>query len=440
MINMILFNMQALFKARFEQALDSQKLNIKKIEQQLRRMGINPEDPVAMASIQRVASTFFNAIDRQEGSPYVFQGDKRFGSAPTEGFNLSEEPPVDSDQEELDQFIAEIEDAADKEWAEEEAAEKEEISKMRYWNREDFDGRFRRSDNPRNEDFDGDVRGARGWNHTRGRQRTTDTDDEGANVSEGEEEWDSADVADLKTPENDGDYDSDEEAHYEFKEPRVQSGNREKFGRANKNNKNFKGNAEEFRRKVDGEDSGSEDLLGDLEDAMWESDAEEEHDPKTSTMASNEYRSSSDDDEDLYLLKRDGRNTRNLVNDHENNADDSEFDESQDEFRESRISKQKNVQISRANNNQSFMRNAETNVSKKVIEEDTDSENMFSGSNAGIWESDNEGYPIISGAVGNDYLNDGEEEDYHITQNEMNREKDKRMKNSKQMDETWDSD
>ena len=63
--------MQALFKARFEQALESQKLNIKKIEQQLRRMGVNPEDPAAMASIQRVASTFFNATDKKEGSLYV---------------------------------------------------------------------------------------------------------------------------------------------------------------------------------------------------------------------------------------------------------------------------------------------------------------------------------------------------------------------------------
>ncbi|KAF5192853.1 RNA-binding CRS1 / YhbY (CRM) domain protein [Thalictrum thalictroides] len=63
---------KALFKARFEQALDSQKLNIKKIEQELRRMGVNPDDPVAMASIQRVAATFFNAIDDKKGSPYVF--------------------------------------------------------------------------------------------------------------------------------------------------------------------------------------------------------------------------------------------------------------------------------------------------------------------------------------------------------------------------------
>ena len=61
-----IYALQALFKARFEQALESQKLNIKKTEQQLRRTGVNPEDPVAMASIQRVASTFFNAIDKKK--------------------------------------------------------------------------------------------------------------------------------------------------------------------------------------------------------------------------------------------------------------------------------------------------------------------------------------------------------------------------------------
>ena len=132
--------MQALFKARFEQALESQKLNIKKLEQQLRRMGVNPEDPVAMASIQRVASTFFNAIDRQEGSPYVFREDKQQVMEPIKNFEESE-PPDDSDQEELDRFIAEIEDAADEEWVAEEEAEKEELSKIRYWNRADFEDR-----------------------------------------------------------------------------------------------------------------------------------------------------------------------------------------------------------------------------------------------------------------------------------------------------------
>lgn len=429
---------KALFKARFEQALDSQKLNIKKIEQQLRRMGVNPEDPVAMASIQRVASTFFNAIDKQEGSPYVFQGDKLFGAAPTEDLKLSEEPPVDSDQEELDQFIAEIEDAADKEWAVEEAAEKEELSKMRYWNREEFAGRFRRFDNPKNEDFDSDVRGARGWNHTRGRQRTTDTDDEGNDVSEGDEEWDSNDVRDLRTPESDGD-DSDE-VHNEFTAPRMQSGKLD-FGRAkNNNSKDFKRNAEEFRRKVDEEDSGSEDMLDDLENAMWESDAEEEHDSRTSRMASNDYRSSSDDDEHLHRIKRDSKNARNLVNDHENDADYSESDEGQDEFRESRIAKQKHGQISRVNNDQGFMRNAEANFSRNMIEEDSESENMLSDSKVGMWESDDEGYSKVSKAISNDYQSGDEEEDYHITKNETSKEKDKRMKTPKQVDETWDSD
>ena len=55
-------DVKALFKARFELALDSQNPNIKKIEQQLRRMNVNPNDPLAMANIQIVTSTFFNAI------------------------------------------------------------------------------------------------------------------------------------------------------------------------------------------------------------------------------------------------------------------------------------------------------------------------------------------------------------------------------------------
>ncbi|XP_068648464.1 CRM-domain containing factor CFM9, mitochondrial-like isoform X2 [Aristolochia californica] len=125
---------KALFKARFEQALESQKLNIKKIEQQLRRMGVNPEDPVAIASIQRVASTFFQAIDEKHGSPYVFQVNKPSESQACQ-HDEPESPSEDSDQEELDRFIQEIEGAAGKEWDEEEAREKEEMSKtISYWN------------------------------------------------------------------------------------------------------------------------------------------------------------------------------------------------------------------------------------------------------------------------------------------------------------------
>ncbi|KAK1316211.1 Magnesium transporter MRS2-5 [Acorus calamus] len=108
---------KALFKARFEQALESQKLNIKKIEQQLRRMGMNPEDPVAMASIRR--ESIKNEEDNEEVIGTVLASD-------------------DSDQEELDRFIAGIEDAADQEFAAEEAAEKEEVGRIRYWNKDDM--------------------------------------------------------------------------------------------------------------------------------------------------------------------------------------------------------------------------------------------------------------------------------------------------------------
>ncbi|KAI8032642.1 hypothetical protein LOK49_LG01G04085 [Camellia lanceoleosa] len=195
----LVYNLRrALFKARFEQALESQKLNIKKLEQQLRRMGVNPDDPVAMASIRRVASTFFNAIDKKDGSPYVFREDKQSEIEPSRNLRRSE-PGEDSDQEELDRFIAEIEDAADKEWAEEEAAEKEELGKIRYWSRDDLGGRFRRSELLRSEDsVDATRGGGRSWKDAQsGRRRSDDSDDEG------DEEWDSNGVGDVSDYESD---------------------------------------------------------------------------------------------------------------------------------------------------------------------------------------------------------------------------------------------
>ncbi|KAJ4972918.1 hypothetical protein NE237_006092 [Protea cynaroides] len=187
---------KALFKARFEQALDSQKLNIKKYEQQLRRMGVNPEDPVAMASIQRVASTFFDAIDKKERSPYVFHGDKQPAVEP----DTREDPEKrseDSDQEELDRFIAEIEDAANQEWEEEEAKEKEELGRMRYRNREDWGGRGR-SSSINNDDSEDETMGrGRDRMDTRSRHENFgrhewdgDHEDEALEAS-GDEEWDS---------------------------------------------------------------------------------------------------------------------------------------------------------------------------------------------------------------------------------------------------------
>ncbi|EPS72466.1 hypothetical protein M569_02290, partial [Genlisea aurea] len=161
---------KALFKARFEQALESQKLNIKKIEQELRRKGVNPEDPVAMASIQRVASTFFNAIDKSEGSPYVFRDQRKLDDEK----GPSQDAGDDSDQEELDRFIAEIEDAADKEWADEEAAEKEDFGRLRYWNKGDFDGRDRRSEG---DDVGGDGRARMMRNRNHGYSRASSDED-----------------------------------------------------------------------------------------------------------------------------------------------------------------------------------------------------------------------------------------------------------------------
>ena len=211
---MTIFVMQALFKARFEQALESQKLNIKNIEQQLRRKGVNPDDPVALASIQRVASTFFKEIDKKAGSPYVFREDKQFEAIPSTNLQQSE-PADDSDQEELDRFIAEIEDAADKEWAAEEAAEKEEFGKIRYLNREDFGGRFRRSEMLNSEDSDTDIRGGeRDSMGVRSGRRRTDNSD-----NEDDDEDDLGVMSDYES-----DADEHDQAPVKFGKPRLERG------------------------------------------------------------------------------------------------------------------------------------------------------------------------------------------------------------------------
>ncbi|XP_057838643.2 CRM-domain containing factor CFM9, mitochondrial isoform X2 [Cryptomeria japonica] len=160
---------KALFKARFEQALESQKINIKKIEQELRRRGVNPEDPVAMASVEKVASTFFRAIDEKQGTPYMFRGDKK----QSDEIELQEtQPPAeDSDQEELDRFIAEIEDAADEEWAAEEAAEKREMDQIRYWSRPVGSDDIPEKDMDSDMDSEEDVGSNRGWRNTDDRNR-----------------------------------------------------------------------------------------------------------------------------------------------------------------------------------------------------------------------------------------------------------------------------
>ncbi|KAI3452486.1 hypothetical protein Pfo_009150 [Paulownia fortunei] len=292
---------KALFKARFEQALESQKLNIKKTEQELRRKGVNPDDPVAMASIQRVASTFFNAIDKREGSPYIFREDKTT-QVETEGFQQPQDAEDDSDQEELDRFIAEIEDAADKEWAVEEAAEKEELSQIRYWNREDFSGRFRRSEVIRSEDSDDENRKRiRNWNQTR-RRTNVDSEGEDGDVYELDDKRDSDGTEELN---HGSDGDGSEESHDKFAASKVERWQHSKIGRAN--SKGFRRNEIESkgRRK---KNTVSEDTLSDLEDVAWESEGEGKN--LRSRASIYNYRSSTDDENYEQLQRHEGSNSK----------------------------------------------------------------------------------------------------------------------------------
>ncbi|XP_057984042.1 CRM-domain containing factor CFM9, mitochondrial [Malania oleifera] len=445
---------KALFKARFEQALDSQKLNIKKMEQQLRRMGVNPDDPIAMASIQRVASTFFNAIDKKDGSPYVFHGDKQSVLEPDDSIKLSE-PSVDSDQEELDRYIAEIEDAADKEWAEEEAAEKEELGKMRYWNREDFNGRFRGSEIPRGEDSDEDAGRKRHWKDIHGGQRATDSDDEDGDSSEGENEWDSNVVGNVSDVESDDDSDG---IHDKFK----LSGMDRRLDKSGRSNGSFKRTVEtKFRGEKTEEDSGSEDMLSDLENVMWKSDTEEEHDPRASRVMSSDYRSGS-------KMKKNEENAIDWVNDHDSDADES--DEVHGEFKVSKIENGKKDRIGRMNDSdEGLIRKAEPKFRGKMTLVRSDSEDLFSDQEIAMWESDAEENSKIGRAASYDYSSSSEEENDHTQENgntwndkelktasydysssseeenEYTKENgntwnDKELKTPKQLDENWDSD
>lgn len=306
---------QALFKARFEQALESQKLNIKKFEQQLRRNGINPEDPVATASIQRVASSFFNAIDKKEGTPYVFHEEKLSATDPYNNFELSE-PSDEKEQEELDKFIAEIEDAAEREWAAEEAAEKEDFGRIRYRNKEEFGGRFRRSETFRDDGSDGEIKGSRSWKDTRGKQRAYESDNDNDDDNDASEVVYAGDASDFDSGTDDPDESEKFKAHCRHR------GSQEKFGRA-RNNDGYKRNTStNFRKSIVEEESEVENTFSNLENAMWQSDADEEHNSNLPRGMNYEYRSDSDEEDDSYELKerKGGRIT------YKNSPDDSEED------------------------------------------------------------------------------------------------------------------
>ncbi|XP_050381407.1 CRM-domain containing factor CFM9, mitochondrial [Argentina anserina] len=420
--NLIPFNTltkrKALFKARFEQALESQKLNIKKIEQELRRSGVNPEDPVAMASIQRVASSFFNAIDQKDGTPYVFHGDK-LSLAETEDKLRHLEPPDKNEQEELDKFISEIEDAAEREWAAEEAAEKEEFVRLRYWNKEEFGGRYRRSEAFEGDNSDDEPKQTRERRDTRGQQMPVDSDRE-----DDEEDSDCNSIA--HTSVFDSDADDSDGLQENFKPSTVSRVKQYQIGRGG-NEQHFKKSVKANNRKImEDEGTESENTFSDLENAMWHSDDAEEQALSPSRAVKNEYLSSSDDEEDLKL------NYVKLAKKQQvDNADDS--DESHDEFKVSSGAKGKH--------DSGYLKGEiDFNNRRKLVEEDLESGDLFSDDETAMWEAQAVKNSRAS-TLGRYNYKSSDEEDYPAEREEQRKGDDvKRTRTSKKLDEIWDSD
>ncbi|CAN0904091.1 CRM-domain containing factor CFM9, mitochondrial [Linum grandiflorum] len=399
--NLIPFNTltkrKALFKARFEQALESQKLNIKKTEQQLRRMGVNPEDPVAMASIQRVASTFFNAIDSKEGTPYVFKGDEISLAEPANDVGHSE-PSTDSDQDELDRFISEIEDAAHQEWAAEEAAEQEEFGRIRYLNKADFGGRIRRSDTyVNNEGFDDGIRRGRRWQDGHIDRSSGSRDDE-------------SDISD-----EDGECDADEsEDANDHGRSRPFQRKQERSSPHYNNDGLTRGSEVTQSRRDPEEDSESEDMLSDLDKTMWDSDEEDKsRAPRKEPSRSLESSSEEEDEEDSsYAIKRNGYYS---LDDIESDADD--------ERREVPRTAARNARTNQGRFS-STIRDTRADSRDSASEED-----VLSDPEAPMWSSDSEDDSISKFGFS------------HKDENESGEKQGgKRVKSSKEVDETWDSD
>ncbi|KAM6573333.1 hypothetical protein CsatA_017413 [Cannabis sativa] len=485
---------KALFKARFEQALESQKLNIKKIEQQLRRSGINPEDPVATASIQRVASSFFNAIDKKEGTPYVFQEDK-LSLEDSNNFESSE-PSDEKEQEELDKFIAEIEDAAEREWAAEEAAEKEDFGRLKYWNREEFGGRFRRAETFRGDSSYDENRGDRNWKDTRGKHRTSESDDEDDDASDADDKWQSRNSRGASPTPVDSDIDESDESEESFKPHRGDGRRQERISRP-RNNEGYKRNAPmNYRKSMPEEDSDEENVLSDLETAMQQSDADEKHGSSTARATNYNYRSDSDEEENSYNRKEEkGRRltyrrssddsdecnrleaprvvkgTRRMT--YESSADDSDecnrleapkvakgrrrmnYESSDDDSDECNRLETPKVVKGRVITYESSADESDENGSRfKVpravkgrqnraggtgINEDPLTSTAAASSHSEIaWLEEDDTEALGGGKF--DYWSSGDEEEYQVKSDYKEKTDTRKSKSAKEMDETWDSD
>ncbi|KAL6139545.1 hypothetical protein ACLB2K_057849 [Fragaria x ananassa] len=422
--NLIPFNTltkrKALFKARFEQALESQKLNIKKIEQELRRSGVNPEDPVAMASIQRVASSFFNAIDQKEGTPYVFHGDK-LSLAETDNKLRHLEPPDQDEQEELDKFISEIENAAEREWAAEEAAEKEEFTRLRYWNKEEFGGRYRRSEVLENDSSDDETKRTKDRRDTCGKKMPVDSDYE-------DDEGDSDSNSVAHTSVFDSDADDSDGMQEKFKASPIDRVKQYQIG-SGKSDAHFKISVKANNTKImEVEGTESENTFSDLESATWHSDdGEVEGTESTPSRAVRyEYLSSSDDEEELKLnyLKLEKKQQVD-------NADDS--NEAHDEFKASSGAKGKR-------DSEYLKGDADFNIRRKSVEEDMEPDNLFSDDETAMWES--QAIKDSRASTAGKYIyRSSDEDDYPVRREEKSKADDvKRTRTPKELDEIWDSD
>ncbi|XP_062105653.1 CRM-domain containing factor CFM9, mitochondrial isoform X2 [Humulus lupulus] len=448
---------KALFKARFEQALESQKLNIKKIEQQLRRSGINPEDPVATASIQRVASSFFNAIDKKEGTPYVFQEDKLSLRDSTD-FESSE-PSDEKEQEELDKFIAEIEDAAEREWAAEEAAEKEDFGRLKYWNREEFGGRFRRAETFRGDSSYDENRGDRNWKDSHGKRRTSESDDEDDDASDADDKWRSRNARGA-TP-VDSDIDESDESEENFEVHRGDRRRQERISRP-RNNEGYKRNAPiNFRKSMPEEDSDEENVLSDLETTMRQSDTDEEHGSSAARATNYNYRSDSDEEEDSFNQKEEkGRRMT-----YESSGDDSDecnrleapkvvkgrrrmtYESSADDSDECnrleapKVVKGRGRMTCESSDDDSDVSNRleAPRVVKGRQNRAGSTGNTAASSHSEIAWLEEEDTEALGG--GNlDYWSSGDEDEYQVKSDGKEKTDARRSKSAKEVDETWDSD
>jgi hypothetical protein len=249
-----------------------------------------------MASIQRVASTFFKAIDEQQGTPYVFRGDNQPPAGTTELKEPHDHPSDDSDQEELDHFIAEIESAAEKQWEEEEAAEKEETSRLQYRYREEMGERRGFSRSYDNSDGDDRSQGRyRRDNNNNNNKRTSDSRrwDDDTEVSG--EDWDSDDGRDNAVG-----FDNERGAPDEH--PRRFESMRPERSRSS-HTQNYtpgasRGSSQTPKRSVTVSDDSEDDDSDTENDEVWGSDYKEETSSRAQKVNFSNYESSSSSEEE----------------------------------------------------------------------------------------------------------------------------------------------